>query len=1266
MARPATDRLFAGTDRFRVIARLGDGGYGVVYKVFDRQRGEEVALKILWRVNPKSLYRFKREFRSLAEVRHPNLVRLNELVVESNQWFFTMELVEGASFVEYVRGGARGDDSERGEDGAPAENPDAPTHDFAQDGPALASESRSAPASPIRDYERLRRALSQLVDGLYHLHQSGKLHRDIKPTNVRVTPTGRVVILDFGLVTESEPSPLQSFELVGSPSYMSPEQGRDQTLTEASDWYNVGVMLFESLTGRLPFVGHFADVLVQKHERAAPEPRSLVEGIPDDLNRLCVGLLDRDPGARPSGEELVETFCPERSAERAKRATTTQSRVGFVGRSAHREALYHALESTRRELHPVSVLIRGHEGMGKTALVQTFLREVRQLAPLPVVLAGKCYAQESVPYKALDVIVDELSRYLLSLPSVQTAVLMPRDILALAELFPVLRRVEVVDQASGPHVLDPRESRKRAFGALKELLARIADRQPLVLFIDDLQWGDSDSIRLLSELIRPPDPPAFLLLLCHRDGSDLDGSLVQELFATPSAGAEGIDLREVPLGPLATDEARELLGALMAGGAAEPQAIESVIAQAGGNPAYLRELALHIGELPETIKTGAEEPTDLLLQSLVERRILRLPRSARLMLAVVALSSRPLARRTAQKAARIPFDILEPLDHLQLNHLVRIQASLTTEDEETIELVHERIRSLALAGLDELDLNLIQGNLAAALEEDSDSDPELIANLCLAVGQTSKAARYMALAGQRAARQLAFHNAARLLRRALKLDPLIDDTQTLTIGLADALSMLGHGVDAAQMYLRASKQVEERTALGLRRRACEQFLRNGHIAEGVELVKGLLSAVDLRYPEQPRQAALSLVWHRAMLKLFGIRPRFRPREEIPRRLLDRIEVSWVVANGLSIVDVVRGAHFQTRNLIDSLRAGDRWSIARALAVESSFRSTDGPASREDADDLLARAQSVAKDLDDPYIDGHIALSGALIAYLCGDFREAYKRFQRAETVFREQCSGVTWELMSARLFIIGALMYLGELGEVRRLLPGYMREARERGDLYGLTTLRAFFQSQILIADGNVEGARREVQEASKSWSPEGYHVQHYYVTIGACHVELYGGNPERALDRIERDLTAMARARLDRVQMILAQALYVRARASIAQNRINGDRSLLQRAVRDAQRLERERTPWIEGIALLIRAGVAQIDGRIERATIHLSSAERLFDQLHLALHSAVARRRRGELIGGDHGRKLIDEADAWMATQGIREPAKMTATFIAPIDST
>jgi len=264
---------FIGTERFILRRRLGAGGMGVVYEAHDREMDKVVALKTLTRAEAAHIYRFKREFRTLADVSHPNLASLYELMSDGRHWFFTMELVNGVTFIQYVRPESNdelndaADNTLLGPRPRPAANADteAETVDF--DSSRLIYKSGEMPPldeAPLLDSfykldeERLRSALRQLAEGVNRLHEVGKLHRDIKPSNVLVTEDGRVVILDFGLVEDIQPE-LHETLLAGTPDYMSPEQGAQMAISKASDWYSVGVILYQALTERLPFKGRLAE-----------------------------------------------------------------------------------------------------------------------------------------------------------------------------------------------------------------------------------------------------------------------------------------------------------------------------------------------------------------------------------------------------------------------------------------------------------------------------------------------------------------------------------------------------------------------------------------------------------------------------------------------------------------------------------------------------------------------------------------------------------------------------------------------------------------------------------------------------------------------------------------------------------------------------------------------------------------------------------------------------------------------------------------------
>ncbi|WP_437917350.1 AAA family ATPase [Sorangium sp. So ce302] len=230
----------------------------------------------------------------------------------------------------------------------------------------------------------------------------------------------------------------------------------------------------------------------------------------------------------------------------------------FVGRQRHIDALRGAFERARGG-RATTLHIHGASGTGKTALVRRFLDD-RARVDDAVILEGRCYERESVPYKAVDSLIDALSRHLSRLPRLEAAELMPRDVHAVVRLFPVLGRVDAIARAPRREIEPPdaRELRRRGFAALREILARIADRRPLVLFIDDLQWGDADSAALLTDVLREPDAPALLLLLCYRsEDAERSELLARLLPPAPSDGDEG-DVRSLAVGPLTPEEGRAL------------------------------------------------------------------------------------------------------------------------------------------------------------------------------------------------------------------------------------------------------------------------------------------------------------------------------------------------------------------------------------------------------------------------------------------------------------------------------------------------------------------------------------------------------------------------------------------------------------------------------------------------------------------------------------------------------------------------------------
>jgi serine/threonine protein kinase len=197
---PSTELELLGHRRFQLRRRLGEGSMGAVYLAHDRERGVDVALKTLLRVDATSIYRFKREFRALSDVLHPNLVALHDLFHEGELWFFTMEYVQGQDFLTAMLGGGRGSiasstptpqSAPEAVDSASGPDRQSTLTDLSKHGIELAF------PTPVVDIERLRDVLTQISRGLLAIHSAGKLHRDLKSENVLVTENGRAKVLDW-------------------------------------------------------------------------------------------------------------------------------------------------------------------------------------------------------------------------------------------------------------------------------------------------------------------------------------------------------------------------------------------------------------------------------------------------------------------------------------------------------------------------------------------------------------------------------------------------------------------------------------------------------------------------------------------------------------------------------------------------------------------------------------------------------------------------------------------------------------------------------------------------------------------------------------------------------------------------------------------------------------------------------------------------------------------------------------------------------------
>ncbi|HEV8062828.1 MAG TPA: protein kinase [Gemmataceae bacterium] len=1257
---------FEGTPRFQILNRLGAGGMGVVYQAFDRERQVRVALKALSRLDASSLYLFKQEFRALADVVHPNLATLHELIEYQGTWFFTMEIVDGIDFLRYVRGAPGAQPTTLRENDTTStlvvdsigtkpfysSSGDDTPYDGAPD--RLADPPRSAPLVDNNQFERLRGALTELTEGLLALHGAGKLHRDIKPSNVLVTSAGRVVLLDFGLVQDVgsfESSTHEEGEIAGTLAYMAPEQAAGKALTPAGDWYAVGVILFQALTGRLPFETRGLRLMADKQRYDAPAVSGLSPIAPPDLAQLCQMLLQRSPVARPSGSHVrdqLRGIAPTPVAP-APAAEQTASTV-FIGRQAQLARLRQAADLGRSQT--VVVYVHGRSGVGKSWLMQHFLEELTADDDEVVLLAGRCYERESVPYKALDGLMDALSRYLRSLPPEETLLLISPDVGILARLFPVLRRVSAIaSMEKGAEIADQHELRRRAFAGLRDLLTRLGSSKRLILHIDDLQWGDLDSAALLTELLAPAAAPRLCLFCSYREEYAESSACLRALLESASPSRADFARHDLPIEPLDMAEAEQLALALLSEGddrnlQAEAEAIAR---ESEGGPYFIRELVHYLRQGRR--QAGAKDGKITLDQVLWER-VCALPAPARRLLEIVAVAGKPIRQRNAYQAAELAGDDVAALRRLHAAHLIR-GTGAGAQDE--VEIYHDRIREIVNRRMSASALVGCHGRLAKIQEAAGDADPETLAFHFLGSGDPEKAGHYYHQAAVQAAGTLAFERAARLYRQSLATWPLHGQAaREVYAGLAKSLADAGRPPEAGDAFCAAAKVAEGRQALEFRVEAARHFLLSGHLERGLEELRPALRAVGLRYPRSKFHAVLSLVWRSLLLRRHSLRS--SSRAAIPVSELLRLDVCIMAAGSLGYYGFLRSLDFSLRAAQMALATGEPERLVEALVVLAMFEAAGGGTSRRRTDRLIDAAQEACATQPSPYLQGLMACVRAETAYFCGEYREGLSHATRAEEIFRERCTGRVHNLAFSRTYILLSRLFLGDIAELARLAPALVADAQVRGDVSFVAMHRAFVLPILHLADDDPEKAGAMVKQALIDWGGRESHMIQTLALLGGISTSLYAGRIEEAWRSVGGQWQRWKLSPNILVQSARIEMHSLRARCALAAHALTPGKSLLRMAQRSAQKLEAERMPRCEPLAGLIRAAVTFQTGNRTESIALLERAQLAFEREAMSLHAAAARRRLGQLLVDGRGRAMIQEAVAWMTSQGIKNPGRMT----------
>jgi hypothetical protein len=885
------------------------------------------------------------------------------------------------------------------------------------------------------------------------------------------------------------------------------------------------------------------------------------------------------------------------------------------------------------------VTVHGEPGIGKTTLIRAFAdARTGELS----LYRGRCHQTESVPYKGLDGAVDSIGIDLAARSPDEVARLVPPRGFALAQMFPVLKRVRAFAARGSAErrVRSPHDVRRAGAMALSQLLGALSRERPVAIFIDDLQWASDDSIGLLLDMLVPPAPP-IVVIVAYRRGDAADSPAVHRfLDGLESRGPiERIDL---PVEPL--DEAGVVRLLASRGRAAVPAS--QAIAETGGHPYMLCRLAEGEGW-----SSGGVD-----LAGMLEREIAALPDGSRRLLEIVALSAGAIGQRVAFAAAGLRRDP-SVIDQLRRAHLIN---TASQSPDAPIEPYHDRVREVTADALPDDRRRELHLRLAEALETRGRGEPEELAHHYREAGDMRRALDWTRRAAIAATASLAFGRAAELYREACHLAP--DDPWLLRLmaELADAQVAAGRRTEAGDTCLRAAhiamRLGDDDSLAAMRARAGEHFLLSGKLARGLELMREALAEVGVDLPADDATAVAQSFNLGGELATYGLDFTPRAAAAIDPELIRRVDLCLAASRAMSLTDL-RAPLVASHALRDALRAGEPTRVQRALCffvLNNSGRAPSHPLVTEAVEQARVLTDELGDDLSLAWMD----LVEGMLGIQLSQFVRAIELLERAERRFHAAGPDLAREGAMARIALTVACGNFGvDLPRSREVGAGIIEEALARGDIFSANWARLTWVWTTLAGD-HPEQARRWLEETRASWPKVADSMFSTIMMANEIAIALYEdpGAAWQTARRLEPAFRALFSSVIPLPKITFGRLYSLSAVAALVAGR--ADRDEVVAVLRSQIDELADATIRTSGRSVL-ESLLAAIEGDRERAIQAMETAAELWAADHQQLQELNARLRLAELRGDDAGREA---AIAAMRELGVGEPDRYTTLYGGP----
>jgi predicted ATPase len=1055
--------------RYRLDSQIGRGGMGVVYRATDLELHRRVAVKVISEnSSDDARERLIREARAAAALNHPHIVSVYDVGEANGLPFFVMELVEGPSLSK----------------------------------------------TPPTELSRIVELGLQICAALEHAHTNNIVHRDLKPDNVLVSTTGQSIKLaDLGLALPGHGARISRAGLVlGTPSYMAPEQALGHEVDARTDLYALGVLLYELTTGRVPFKGDDPLAVVSQHVHApAVPPRVLRPDVPRPLEILILRLLEKNPAARfqtatevaAALHNCLDENAVEGDADAAPAVAILDalSRGRLIGRATElaevRQLWQRALDG-----HGHAVLLSGEPGAGKTRLARELA--IQAAVDGAVVLTGGCYEYEATtPYLPFveafrrfvrEVKDDERLRTILGDDAPQIAKLAPE---IETRLGPFHARTE----------LAPHEERLLFFDAVVQVLSNLARSKGLLFYADDLHWADRGTLWLLTHLLRQMREERALIVGCYRE-TELDRAhpLSRALL---DWNRERLVTR-ITLRRFEAAETNEQLSALL-GESVSADFGEAVHRETEGNPFFVEEVLKALIEQGSVRRESGRwrrcDVGELVIPQSVKEaigsRLDRVSEQTNDVLRVAAVLGKTFSFEELQAAAgNLSEDVL--LDALDESTTAQLINSSGTE---SFTFTHDKIREVLYEELNPIRRRRLHRHAAEGLERrgvPSENDRHGVTSACaverlayhyIHAGDYEHGLTYAKQAAAAAEKVFAFDEAIAAYTRARDCAEalgLIEDQVVLEEAIGKTYLMHGESIAAGEHFERAMALTEDRHVRArLQTEVAGSFVTIGD-QRGMNYLHEALKVLD---PEKDPLETANAIANEA--RFHHLAAGHRQAIELLNRAAELVEpfaaadsVSTFAAPIISQVYTYLAGAYQHYGLYDDSNAwaqraidfGERHNVSFAQAAGIEFLAENGMHTGNYAASLenALRERVIAERIHSRERRAWTNFSAALSSFLLGDFERSEREYTEGITLAETIGERRVLLLLKADYAVLLAAKgaQLGrEDEEGRRLLDAALDTAQQAlaaSDAPGLFYMR-FESFRCLI---HVQIYRNEMDEA--------------------------------------------------------------------------------------------------------------------------------------------------------------------------------------------